>query len=85
MPDLVECAKYAHCPWRNSVGSCPESCCQFKHKNELQVVFCKECKFHDDCDQMMIVRRRDPVLELNLLEYHRIEYCSAGELKEERL
>jgi hypothetical protein len=76
--NVQECAKYARCSYRINVGSCPEGCNQFKHKNEKRVVLCSECRYQEDCPKMMIVSRRDPATGLKLLEYHRMEYCSAG-------
>jgi len=42
-----------------------------------------ECKHSEDCAKTVIFTKRDPVLELNIYEYHRVEYCSAGEKMEE--
>lgn len=81
--NAYDCAKYAYCPYRNDVGSCPVWCNLFKHKNEKRVVFCTECLFRDDCPKMMIFSKHDPLSGLKLLEYHRIEYCSAGIKQEE--
>lgn len=64
------------------MGSCPEGCCQYKHKDERRVVFCTECKFREDCSKTVVLTKRDPVLELNTYEYHRVKYCSVG-IKEE--
>lgn len=38
------CKKYDTCEWRKSVGYCPDNCNHFKHKDEVVVVRCKDCK-----------------------------------------
>ena len=43
MADLKECAKYALCNWRKSVGYCPDTCNHFKHKDEVVVTRCRDC------------------------------------------
>ena len=77
--NLQDCAKFAHCTYRQNVGSCPEGCEQLRHKNERRVVFCSECKLREDCDRLLIIRKRDSALGIDFLEYHRLAYCSAGE------
>lgn len=46
MADLKDCKKYADCDWRKSVGYCPDECNHFKHKDEVIVVRCKDCKHY---------------------------------------
>ena len=38
-----DCKKYP-CDWCYSVKSCPEECSHFKHKDEVIVIRCKDCK-----------------------------------------
>lgn len=44
MADLKDCKKYADCDWRKSVGYCLDECNNFKHKDEVVVIRCKDCK-----------------------------------------
>lgn len=67
MADLKDCKKYATCDWRKSVGYCPEECNHFKHKDEVVVTRCRECK-KDWC----YLRR----------ELGEDGFCSAGERKD---
>lgn len=60
------------------MGSCPEGCCQYKHKDERQVVFCTECRFRKECSQTVTITKRGPAPVLNTYEYHRVKYCSVG-------
>lgn len=38
------CKKYDTCEWRKSVGYCPDNCNHFKHKDEVVVTRCRDCK-----------------------------------------
>lgn len=83
MADLKECAKYAHCDWRKSVGYCPDECNHFKHKDEVIVVRCKDCKHHK-----MLTDYRGSTLPVcgrkNLnVEMHEEDFCSRGERKDD--
>lgn len=49
MAKLKDCKKYAECEWRKSVHTCPENCNHFKHKDEVIVIRCKDCK-HGELD-----------------------------------
>ena len=46
MAQHENCKKFADCTWRNDVGYCPDNCNQFKHKDEVIVVRCKDCKHY---------------------------------------
>lgn len=83
MPNLVECAKYAHCQYRANVGSCPESCYQFKHKDERRVVFCEVCAYRDHCNRTAVIEIDDPDEHRTIWRHRRLEYCSAGKIMEE--
>ena len=44
MADHKECKHYEGCCYRNDIGCCPNWCAQFKHKDDVRVVRCKDCK-----------------------------------------
>lgn len=80
MADMKECAKYAHCDWRKSVGYCPDECNHFKHKDEVIVVRCKNCKHcqYDAEDRYFACTNSsafNDIVEPN-------EFCSYGERKD---
>lgn len=54
MADLKDCAHYADCSYRNDIGRCPYWCMKYKHRDEVRVVRCKDCKhymtIHCTCD-----------------------------------
>lgn len=81
MADLKDCKKYADCDWRKSVGYCPDECNHFKHKDEVIVVRCKDCKYY----KMLTDYResRLPVCDRRKLnvEMHEDDFCSYGERK----
>ena len=45
MSDHKDCKYYDDCDFRNDVGWCPESCRQYKHKDDVRVVRCKDCEY----------------------------------------
>lgn len=74
--DKKDCGKYPTCIYRQAVG-CPMVCLQYKHKDDLRVVRCSDCKHCDPenlhCDHPMsttlpVPRKPD-------------DYCSYGERK----
>lgn len=44
MADRKDCAHYADCPYRNDIGICPYWCMKYKHRDEVRVVRCMDCK-----------------------------------------
>lgn len=44
MADHKACKHYEDCDYRNGVGSCPDRCVQFKNKDTVTVVRCKDCE-----------------------------------------
>lgn len=46
MAEHKECKHYDGCYYRNDIGTCPNWCAQFKHKDDVRVVRCKDCKFY---------------------------------------
>lgn len=43
MAEHKECKHYEECGYRNDIGVCPNWCGQFKHKDDVRVVRCKDC------------------------------------------
>lgn len=41
--DRTDCSSFKDCPYRNDVGWCPENCVQYRHKDDVRVIRCKEC------------------------------------------
>ena len=74
MSDHMDCKHYDDCNFRNDVGWCPESCRQYKHKDDVRVVRCKDCKHHNEtwCD--MNSRDRG-----EWFCWHDDDFCSYGE------
>ena len=46
MADHKDCKRYDDCDFRNDVGWCPESCAQYKHKDDERVVMCRDCQWY---------------------------------------
>ena len=51
--------------------------------DDVEVVRCKDCKYQEDCIRRIQFCGRNPILELNISEYHPLEFCSYGERKED--
>lgn len=82
--NMHDCVKYEDCQWRINVGSCPPGCYQFKDKHERRVVLCTECKHQEECSRnTLYIKAATPQDGLKFYEYHQLEYCSAGEPKED--
>ena len=47
MAEHFECKHYRDCCYRNDIGTCPNWCAQFKHKDDVRVVRCKDCKYYE--------------------------------------
>ena len=43
------------------------------------VVRCKECKHEEECMKQLVFWERDHVLEQNVYQYHKLDFCSFGE------
>ena len=43
------------------------------------VVRCKECKHEEECMKQLVFWERDHVLEQNVYQYHKLDFCSYGE------
>lgn len=74
MSDHKDCNRYDDCDFRNDVGWCPESCRQYKHKDDVRVVRRKDCKHHNEtwCD--MNSRDRG-----EWFSWYDDDFCSYGE------
>lgn len=44
MTDRKDCAHYADCNYRNDIGYCAYYCLKYRHRDEIRVVRCKDCK-----------------------------------------
>ena len=47
MTDHKNCKYHADCEYSNGVGGCPDSCVQFRHKDNVEVVRCEVCENWD--------------------------------------
>lgn len=65
-----DCVHYKDCAYRKGVKTCPEDCNQFKHKDEVVVVKCKNCKLWLTLKCRMNLREVTPGEE---------DFCSYGE------
>ena len=45
----------------------------------VPVVRCKECKHEEECMKQLVFWERDHVLEQNVYQYHKLDFCSFGE------
>lgn len=62
-----------------NIGDCPH----FKNKADyVEVVYCNECKFEEDCTKQMVHTTRNYVLEQNISTYNKVAFCSYGERKD---
>ena len=83
MADHKSCKYYAVCDYRNDIGQCPDRCVQYKHKDDVRVVRCKDCK-------MAVVAIPPLVAEQKLVctksvNWRAVEpdhFCSYGERKD---
>ena len=67
-----ECAHYRDCAYHKGTKTCPESCNRFKHRDEVTVVRCKNCKLWLTLKCRMNLQSVSPEEE---------DYCSFGERK----
>lgn len=45
----------------------------------IPVVRCEDCKHQEDCMKQLVFWERDHVLEQNVYQYHKLDFCSYGE------
>lgn len=45
----------------------------------VDIIFCEECKYQEDCIRRIEFIGRNPVLKPNTYEYHPLNFCSCGE------
>ena len=77
MADHKNCKYYADCDYRNGVGECPYSCIQYKHKDAVIVVRCKDCKKF--CRNYAHMRKHCGLTGLIVEDD---DFCSSGERRE---
>lgn len=88
-----DCAHYADCDFQSMVG-CPSFCVQYKHKDDVRVVRCKDCKFWTPMDNGISWHHQgrtdgecEKLWQLHCAERHltnQDHFCSYGERKEEK-
>lgn len=77
MAQHENCKKYVDCTWRNDVGYCLDYCNQFKHKDEVIVIRCADCK------HWKAAGRNEPSGWCCAWDCGRMQngYCEYGEMK----
>lgn len=54
--------------------------------HKVEVVRCKDCQRNNmhggDCNRIITMYKHDPILELNVAEYIKLDFCSYGERKD---
>ena len=53
MAEHKDCKHYDGCGYRNDIGCCPNWCAQFKHKDDVRVVRCKNCMWFEPNEDIM--------------------------------
>ena len=79
MADHKECKHYEECGYKNDVGVCPNWCAQFKHRDDVRAVRCKDCKYYEIHKPKVLEN-----CERNgyLIPMKPDDYCSYGERKD---
>lgn len=80
MTEHKTCSFYKVCDYRNAVGGCPDRCLQYKHKDAVIVIRCKECKKRynpNECPMCLLVYGEQHDFT------HDQGYCDRGERKNE--
>lgn len=81
MAEHKDCKHYEDCFYRNDIGCCPNRCAQFKHKDDVRVIRCKNCKKRykpNECPMCILVygEQHDFTQENG--------YCDRGERRTEK-
>lgn len=83
-----DCVHYGDCDFQSMVG-CPSFCVQYKHKDDVRVVRCKDCKHYRnhpnglcDCWTEPYANERGYKGDMHCVEPD--DFCSYGERKEEK-
>lgn len=74
MAEHKECKHYDGCGYRNDIGCCPNWCAQFKHKDDVRVVRCKDCASGKGSTHKVC-----PLYKQGLMKDE--DFCSKGERK----
>ena len=85
MADHKNCKYYAVCNYRTGVGECPDRCVQYKHKDAVIVVRCKNCKKCKLCyPEKQIGKEATPGWYCKEHKSYRRpdDFCSYGERRE---
>lgn len=77
MANHKDCDLYdTGCLYLNDVGCCPVSCRQYRHKDDVRVVRCKDCK------HISFVEGGLALCTLHYIGRAYEDYCSEGERSE---
>ena len=79
MADHKNCKYYADCDYRNDMGCCPDRCVQYKHKDDVRVVRCKDCKHYGGITFGNVCRRWSAPLAGMKNCTKEDDFCSYGE------
>jgi hypothetical protein len=52
-------------------------------QTRVEVVRCKDCKHEENCMKQLVFWERDHVLEVNVYQYHNLDFCSYGKRRTE--
>ena len=72
-----DCRRYDDCDYRNDIGECPDDCNQFKHKDDVRVVRCR------DCMEYTPVEGGKPLCALHSIGVAYDDFCSYAERRSE--
>ena len=75
-----DCRRYDDCDYRNDIGECPDDCNQFKHKDNVSVVRCKDCKYYE---KAKVNNKGFLICPASGMEIAEADFCSYGERRTE--
>lgn len=86
MAEHKDCKHYDDCDYRNDIGCCPNWCAQFKYKDDVRVIRCKNCinGIYDEANNIYKCVKSadyDPEYDdwLGFVSYHNADYyCADG-------
>ena len=89
MANYTNCKWYEDCEYRDRFGDCAKVCTQYRNRDVVEVVRCKDCKYSCNPipEEVGFVEclycsdpRREPEEEMAIVGYD--DFCSYGERKE---
>ena len=81
MANHKDCKHYDDCPYRNDIGCCPNWCAQFKHRDDVRVVRCKDCKHWEKETGSCTEHPTYYDHGMDWYIYDEDDFCSCGERK----